>query len=155
MPVFTATFAAVAVTAAQDVFEIVAASNTRVRIREIRLSQYSDFGDSQAELLSVSLLRGHSTSGSGGTSVTPSNLEPWSRASVTTVEANNTTVASGGSPETLLVDAWNVAANFWYAPPPDEQIRINFDQRFVVRITAPADSLTVNGTIVFEEGNSP
>ncbi len=155
MPVFTATFSAVAATAAQDVFEIATSASSRVRIREIRLSQYSDFGDAQSELLSVSIIRGNATSGSGGTTVTPANLEPWSRAAVTTVEANNTTVASTGSPQTLIVDAWNVAANWWYAPPRDEQPQVDINSRLVVRITAPADSLTINGTIVFEETNSP
>lgn len=155
MPVFTAAFTAVAVTAAQDVFEIATAATVRVRIREIRISQYSDFGDAQAEILSITILRGHSTTGTGGSTLTPTNVEPWSRAAQTTVKANNTTVASSGSPATILADGWNVAANWWYAPPRDEQIWIDGGSRLVVRITAPADSITVNGTIVFEEGNSP
>src|ERR1041384_3904542 len=70
MSVYVATFSAVAVTAAQDAFEIVAPSNSRVAIREISLGQYSDSGDAQAELLSVLLIRGHGTAGTGGSVLT-------------------------------------------------------------------------------------
>ena len=48
MTVFTASFSAVAITAAQDLFEIVAPSNSRVRLLEIDIGQYTDFGDAQA-----------------------------------------------------------------------------------------------------------
>ena len=153
MTVFAATFAAVAVTAAQDAFEIVAPADSRVRIREVRLAQYSDFGDAQAEILSVRIMRGHGTAGSGGAAVTPGNLESWGRAAGATVAANNTTVATGGSPVTLVADGWNVAAGWWWYPADDsERISLEPGERLVVRITAPADSLTVNGTVVFEEG---
>ena len=153
MPIFAATFAAVAVTAAQDVFEITAAASTRVALREIRLAQYSDAADAQAEMLSIQIMRGHSASGSGGSSVTPANVNGWTAApaAASAVEANNTTVASSGSPVTLLADSFNVMGGFRYYPVPDERIIVEAGQRLVVRITAPADSLTMNGTIVFEE----
>src|SRR5215207_1206238 len=100
MTIFYATFSAVAVTLAQDVFEIATPANVRVRLREVRIGQYSDFADAQAEILSVTVMRGHTTTGSGGTTLTPTNVHPWSRAAVSTVKANNTTVATGGSPVT-------------------------------------------------------
>jgi hypothetical protein len=70
MSIFSASFTAVAATAEQDVFEIVAPSDSRVAVRSISLSQYSDAGDASAELLSVVLMRGHTTSGSGGSLAT-------------------------------------------------------------------------------------
>lgn len=158
MAIFVASFTAVAVTAAQDLFEIVAPSNSRVKIREIRLGQYSDAGDAAAELLSLTIIRGYTVSGSGGSSVTPVNLSPVSGAlaSTTTVEANNTTVANTGTVVTLLSDSFNIAGGFRYYPVPEERIEIGVSQRLVIRITAPADSLTMNGTVVFEEvGQSP
>lgn len=75
--VFSATFSAVAVSAAQDLFEIVAPNTSRVAIRSISLGQYSDAGDAQAEMLSVPLIRGYTTS--GGTSVTPINAAFYCR----------------------------------------------------------------------------
>ncbi len=43
--VYTAAFSAVAISAAQDLFEIVAPPDARVRLLEIDIGQYSDFGD--------------------------------------------------------------------------------------------------------------
>ena len=153
MAIFVATFAAVAVTAAQDVFEIVAPASSRLMIREIRLGQYSDPGDAQAEMLSVQIIRGYTTSGSGGASVTPVNLSPVSgaAAAVATVERNNTTVAADGTGAVLLADTFNVMGGWRYYPVPEERIEVGVSQRLVVRITAPADALTMNGTLVYEE----
>jgi hypothetical protein len=39
----------VQIQAAQDLFEIVAPSNSEVRIREIKIGQYTDFGDAKAD----------------------------------------------------------------------------------------------------------
>lgn len=153
MAIFVATFAAVAVTAAQDVFEIVAPASSRLLIREIRLGQYSDPGDAQAEMLSVQIIRGYTTSGSGGASVTPVNFSPVSGAAspLATVERNNTTVAQDGTGAVLLADTFNVMGGWRYYPVPEERIEVGVSQRLVVRITAPADSLTMNGTMVYEE----
>ncbi len=150
---FSATFTAVAVTQAQDVFEITAPTTRRVRIHDIRLGQYSDAGDAAAELLSVLVIRGYTVSGSAGSSVTPANLiSDSTRTAQSTVEANNTTVANTGTGVTLISDAWNVQAGAWIAPISDRAaIIIGAGVRLVVRITVPADSLTMNGTMIFEE----
>lgn len=149
--VFTVPLSAVAVSAAQDVFEIATTAETKVRIREIRLGQYSDAGDAQAELLSVLIMRGHTTTGSGGTTPTPVNVSASTVAATSTVKANNTTVATGGSPVTIYADAWNVQAGWWYAPAEAEMPIVDVSSRVVVRITAPVDAITFNATVVFEE----
>lgn len=157
MAAFSATFSAVAVTAAQDVFELVAPAGGRVRLREIRLGQYSDAGDAAAELLSVLVVTGYTVSGSGGASVTPNNMSGHSGGATasSTVERNNTTVANTGTAKVILADAWNVQAPWLWVCPDDPcdpaNIILEKDDRLVVRITAPADSITLNGTLVFEE----
>jgi hypothetical protein len=75
-PIFTATFSAIAVSAAQDVFELITGATSRIEICEVFLGQYSDVGDAAAEMLSVQIVRGHTVVGSGGAAVTPANLEP-------------------------------------------------------------------------------
>lgn len=152
--IFAATFSAVAVSAAQDLFEIVAPAGSWVTIREIRVGQYSDSGDAAAEALGISILRGYTTSGSGGSTATPvaiTNPQTNARSADSTVEVNNTTVAADGSPVICLADAFNIAAGWHYYPVPEERIKVKPSQRLVVRLTAPADALTMNGTIVFEE----
>lgn len=167
MTVYTATFSGITLTSAggtQDLFELVPNATTRLRILEVELGQYTDFGDAQAEIVSLLIMRGHTTSGSGGSSVTPGNLDPYSRASVTTVERNNTTLATGGSPVTLLASTWHIQAGFLWRPPEDpkliahrRQIIVQPSQRLVVRMnSALADDVTANGTVTFEEiGKAP
>lgn len=151
--IYTATFSAVAVSAAQDAFEIVAGAATRVAIRGIRLAQYSDAGDAEDEMLSVKVIRGFATSGSGGSSVTPANIlgHTGAGSATSTVEANNTTVAKDGTGVTLIADAFRLMDGWRYCPPKDERIILEKGQRLVVLITAPADAVTMNGTLVFEE----
>ena len=164
MPLYTASFTAAAVSLAQDLFEIVAPATDRVLIREIAIGQYSDFGDAEDELLSVSVIRGNTTSGSGGSTATPVRFNHYLRAAGSIVEVNNTTVASAGSPETVWADTWNIRAGWlWRAQnylPTDHSaefgIVVKPSERLAVRITAPVDALTMNGTLVFEEiGKAP
>ena len=156
---YSATFSAISVSAAQDVFEVVAGSGNRVAIREIVLGQYSDFGDAEDELLSVQVIRGYTTSGSGGASVTPRPFNSYDRDATTTVERNNTTQASSGTAHTLIADSFNVRAGWYWGvrnyvnmPNVSEYgIILKPEERAVVAVTVPADALTMNGTIVFEE----
>ena len=159
MPLYSAVVEGVSVSAAQDIFELSAAATTRVLVREVLISQYSDFGDAQDELLSVRLIRGHTTSGSGGTSVTPGQFDPYGRVAASAVERNNTTVASSGTGVSLASDAFNVRAGwFWRAQNyatgqtnSDYSIILKPSDIFVVRVTVPADAITLNATLVFEE----
>lgn len=153
MAIYSAVVSQVAVSAAQDVFEVVAGSQSRVRLREIRLGQFTDFGDAAAEVLSVQLIRGYTTSGSGGGAITPVNLEGHSGApaATSTVERNNTTLAQDGTGVVLISDVWNISSGWWYYPPEEEMPILDKSQRLVVRISAPADEITVNATLVFEE----
>lgn len=156
MTLYVATFADVAVSAEQDLLEIVAPADRVIEIREIVFGQSSDEGDAAAELLPVRLMRGHTSSGNG-TAITPAPYAhaPGSAASGATVERNAATLASGGSPVTLRSETFNVAAGYRYYPAPDakndERIRIGPSQRFVVRMGAPADELTMSGTILYDE----
>ena len=155
MAIFTATFAAVAVTAAQDLFEITAPADRRVVIHDIRFGQYTDFGDAEAEILSVQVIRGYTVSGSGGSTSTKNNIQGHSGAPAagSVVEANNTTVANTGTAAILVACAWNVAGEWSLRSDvlADKRLVLDNSQRLVCRITAPADSLTMNGTIVWEE----
>lgn len=161
MSIFCAAFNAVGVTLAQDIFSITAPSTCRVRLRDVKLSQYSDFGNLQAEILSVLLIRDYTSNSSGGSLLTATNLNKSGATSTATVRSNDTVLASGGSPITLIADGLNVASGWTLRDAlhlsdnrinlPQEGIWIDRSGRLVVRITAPADSLTMNGVIVLEE----
>lgn len=150
--VYHSAFPAVAASAAQDVFEIVAGSSVpETIINYIEIGQYTDFGDAAAEILSVSLIKAYTTSGSGGGTITPAPLRTGAAAASATVERNNTTVASAGTPITLYAGAFNIQAGWIWDRPPSERIILNAGERLVVRISAPADSITMNGVLIHEE----
>ena len=149
---YSAQFNGVAVTAQQDFFELVAPADAVVVVHQVHLSQSSDVGDAAEEGLSVLFKRGATTSGSGGSTPTPVPLEAGFAAAGSTVEANNTTKASAGTIVTLHAEAWNIRSPFLWLPPPELRIVLSPSQRFTVELgTTPADSLTVNGTLYFEE----
>lgn len=150
---YTVAFSAVAVAAAQDLFEVTPADDKPVRIHGITLGQVSDVGDAQDEIIRWSLIRGHATSGSGGSAATPQPVtSSIDTAAGFTAEVNNTTIASAGTGLTIHTSAFNVRAGLEYWWPPE--CRPGASQAnglLVVRIPAPADSLTMDGTLYVEE----
>ncbi|GAA4226115.1 hypothetical protein GCM10022254_10040 [Actinomadura meridiana] len=149
---YTAQFSGVAVSAQQDLFEVVAPSDAVVILHQLVVSQTTETGDAQEEGLLIQLKRGATTSGSSGASVTPVPLQAGFTAAGSTVEANNTTKASSGTIVTLHSEAWNVRAPFVWLPPPEARIVVSPSARLTVELgTTPNDSITMAGTLVFEE----
>lgn len=152
--VYSVVFGAVSVSAAQDFFEISPADDKPVEIIGLMLSQTgnSDVGDAQEELLRIQIIRGHATSGSGGSAPTPRPMNPSDTAAGFTAEVNNTTVASTGTAVTLHEDAFNVRAGYmcWW-PAGSEPAATQANSTIVVRTTAPADAITLSGTLYVRE----
>lgn len=149
--IYTAQFSAVAVSAAQDLFEIVAPSDAIVKIHNIRLGQTSDVGDTAEEILLIKLNSGATTSGSGGGSYTPVPIELGDAAFGGTCEINNTTQAADGTIVTHHAWPWNVRGPFEIIFEPETRPVLSPSRRCVLTIPAPADALTMMGTITFEE----
>lgn len=143
---YSATFEEVAVTAAQDLFELVAPSDAVVIVHSFEISQSSDTDSEQLNLL---VHRG-STSGSGGSPVTPAPLEAGDAAFAGTCEANNTTQSTEGTK--IHSASFNVLNGYIWMPTPEIRPVIAPSGRLIVELqTAPADSLAMSGTIYFEE----
>ena len=97
---YSAVFSDVAVAALQDLFEILAPTDSIVKVHSVRIGQSSDEGDAQAEMLPIEFVMGRgATTGSGGSTPTPQTLEAGFGAAGSTTKVNNTTrmVAGGGS----------------------------------------------------------
>ncbi len=147
--VYTASVSAIAVAAIQDFFELLAPATGMVKILSVRLGQYTDAGDSEAELLPVNIVR-YATSGSGGSTPTARPHQVGHAATGVVVEANNTT--QGGTPTVILSDAFNVQAGWLYVPTPEEWIWIPPSGRLAIELfVAPGDTFTMQGSITFEE----
>lgn len=150
---YLVSFENVAVAAAQDLFELTPADDKPILITGMSLDNVggaADAGDAQEEMLRLSVVRGHATSGSGGSAPTPRPI-PFSAGAAAgfTAEVNNTTIASAGTGVTLLTLGWNVRAGlreFW----PEELClgAVQGDTTLVVRLlSTPADSVSVSGTL--------
>lgn len=147
--VYTVVFSAVAVTAQQDLFEIVAAAGKPCVILGWDLSQSSEVGDAQEEGLALLLKSGQTTSGSGGSAPTPQPVNPTDAAAGFSAEVNNTTKASAGTISTRYSSSWNVRATpMPYMLPERMQFVIPGGVRATIELaTTPADSITMSGTL--------
>lgn len=142
-----------AVTVAADLVEITPADDKPIRVLGVNIAQTSDTGDAQEEIISLVWVRGHTTSGSGGSTPTPRPTNPSDAAAGFTVETFNTTAASTGTTVNLMRHGWNVRVPLERPYTPDEVIEASqANTTLVLRMAAaPADSLTISGCILVEE----
>ncbi len=150
--VYTASFGAIAIAALQDIFEVVAPSDAIVELLEIKLYQTNITGDSGEDIVRLQFTFGHTTSGSGGAAITARPHELGDASFGGTVERNNTTQATAGSPITREEDGWNVRVPYIWTPTPERIHTISPSARFVLELpAAPSASITAGGSISFEE----
>ena len=145
-------FTKIAVTTAQDLFELVPADKP-VEVFGLFISQSSDFGDAQSELLPYKVIRGHTVAGTGGTAWTKRVLDPGDSAAAFTAATNRTAAASAGTEEILHAHAFNVMGgeNLWL-PEGGGWKLTSAQSRLVVRLaTAPVDELIMSGTLYVRE----
>lgn len=137
--------AAVSVSAAQDLFAFVAATDHPIELYALVAGQSSS---TTQENLGISVVVGNTTVGSGGSAATPRKIDPGDAAASFTARINDTTVASGGSAETKHTDAWNLLSGYSYVWHDEAQRpKTNATNgRMCVRITAPAAGRTVRAT---------
>jgi hypothetical protein len=147
---YSASFSAVALTAAADLFEITAATDRPVEIVGWTIFQTTDLGDAQEEVLSLTIERGV-TAGTGGTSVTP--VDYGGRGESTSDATVNRTVTTAHTSGTVsLRKGWNIRIpeEFWL--PPELYVYVDAGTDPVtLTMAAPADSITVSGTIIWRE----
>lgn len=151
--VYTVEFEGVATTVAADLFELTAADDKPIEILGLFLSQSSDLKDAEEEVVRFRIVRGNTTSGSGGSAPTPRPVNASDAAAGFTAETNNTTAASTGTAVNLHSDGMNIRTGYgiWF-PDGCEPSTNQTAGLLVVRMTAaPADSLTLSGTLYVRE----
>src|SRR3990172_3516235 len=152
----TAVFKSIAVTAVQDFFEILCPTDAITRIHEWTLAQSTELADAAEEQLVITTNRGVGavTSGSGGATVTPHAIEDGDAAYGGTIERNNTTIMAVGSGtlEELEAHVWNIRVPFQRLYTPETRPAISPGNRWTLELeSTPADSITISGTVTFEE----
>lgn len=141
-----------AVTVAVDLAEILTAATHVVFIHEIEVTQSTEIGDAQEEMLQLSWKSGQTTSGSGGnTGVTPIPQMIGDAAHGMTVETFNTTKATAGTIVTHAVWDFNVRVGFSKVFTPETRLFIPPSTRATLElVAAPTDSVTIGGQICLE-----
>lgn len=143
---YSAVFEEVAVTAAQDFFQIIAPADSVVIIHGFEISQSSD---TESEQLNILVHRG-STNGSGGSTPTARPLEVGDSAFGGTVEVNNTSQSTEGVH--LHTASFNVLNGYLWLPTPELRPVLSPSGQINIELqTAPLDPLTMSGTVYFEE----
>lgn len=141
-------------TAISDLAEITPAANKPVYLKGFEIAQKgtADVGDGQEEFIGWTLVRGHTTSGSGGAAPTPQLVGPGDSAASFTAETNNITIASGGTGAVIHSSAFNVRGNyiFWW-PDGLEPCCSAAQNRMVIRAAAAADAVTASLTLYLIE----
>ena len=144
---YSADFTEVAVTAQQDLFQIEAQTVPAI-IHAVYLSQTSDVGDSAAENLSIIIQR---VTDAVTNDIAEVALDGGDAAANANLAVNETTELTTGA-SIIHSEAWNIAQTFIYLPPPELRPVVQIGNVIVVNLnTTPADSLTMSGTLYFEE----
>lgn len=145
---YSVTLPETSISAAADLFEITAATDKPIRIWGWNISQDTDLGDASEEVLQLQLKRGV-TAGSGGSSITPVAMDA-NGASAGATCTNRTTAHTNGS--ILIQHGWNIRTveDHWFIPEAAPTIGAD-DDPVVLWMSAPADAITVSGTLIFEE----
>jgi hypothetical protein len=148
----TPTAIAVATT---DLIAVLAATDFPIKVRAIRIWQTSDFGDAQDEVVTINLVRGNTTVGSGGPGAfTPIRKVRTDAAASFTARTADTTAASAGTPETPYSTGWNVRNPLEVIFPDEMMVGTHGNQFLVLRFgAAPVDSLTIGCSIDVWEMN--
>lgn len=151
--IYTVQFNGVAVTAQQDLLELVAAAGKPCVVLGFTLSQTTELGDAAEEQLLLQLKSGQTTSGSGGSAPTPVATDTSNTvAAGFTAEVNNTTKASAGTIVTHWSESWNVRMEKVVTFTQEQQILMAAGRRATLELAStPGDSITMNATFWVQE----
>ncbi len=147
--IYSAVFVEVAVSASSDLFQLEAVTKGAI-IHAIYLGQTSDFGDATAEIVSLQIARITDDVTAGPLEA---QLDLGDAAATADVAINQTSQLTTGF-DPIHADVWNVALPYVYLPPPELRITVEIGNAIVVDMEAPADELTMSGTIYWEETGS-
>ncbi len=136
--------------AAGDAFEIVSPSDAIVKLMGVTVTQ-EDLTAIENILVTISRIEGGFTSGSGGTTATPSKRETGFAASAITAELFNTTDLTAGTKVEIYREMWNVTLPFLYRPTPKEMKKASPTDGFLVEIGTPSAAIDIHVTAEWDE----
>ena len=148
--VYTMKFENVTATAAQDLLAIYTGSSKAIIVHEVVVGQVG-VNTAAGLALSMKILSGTLTNGSGGSTGTVVANNPNDTAATVTGRTNDTTQASATTSVVHRAEVMQVVNGYQYLPPREDRFVCPASCIFVVSLdTAPA-SMAISGTITFEE----
>lgn len=146
---YSVEFNSVAVTAVQDLFQIEAVT-VPVKIHEITISQDTDYGDAEAEGLLIQVRTEITDAVTDDLAAVPLNGYRTT-ANLCNLAINETTQITTAAVD-LYSEVWNLALPWKYIPTPKGIYTLAVGDALVVDLaSAPTDSITCSGTMIFEE----
>jgi hypothetical protein len=143
---YSLSFADEAITTAVDFFQIEPVS-AAVCLHACYISQTLDVGDAAAENLVIQIRRVTDAVTDADTA-NPLEIDTAGN----TADCVITATALATSPTLLHAEAWNIALPWVWLPPPELRIWGEIANTLTIGFkSAPADSLTMSGTLYFEE----
>lgn len=153
--IYSVNFENVAVTAAQDLFDIAPATNKIIVLHGCWISQNNRKADAQEEFLRIKIIRGLATVGSSGGVFTPVPKQAADAAAGCTARINDTTVAvvGAGTTEVLWAETFNDRAGWVWLPTPENRLICTAaSTRIVITMpSTPTASMNMSGTLLLEE----
>lgn len=151
--IYTVDIVAAAITVAADVVELTPADDKPIEVLGFDILQTTDVGDAAEEIIGLVWVRGHTTSGTGGTTVTPRPTNPTDAAAGFTAESLNTTAASVGTTVNLQRHGWNIRMpqTIFYPPELCPQASQTNTTLLLRMAAAPTDSITISGSVTVRE----
>lgn len=131
-------------TAACDLFEFVEPGTGLLWIPRFKVWQSSDLGDAAEEMITLEWIIGFTVSGSGGqtTNIAAYN-KLYDSADTFTAEALNTTLANTTATRTPWAGGMNIRVEYNEILLPEGAQVLRDGERGVLRMSAPADALTM------------
>jgi len=149
---YTVSIDAVAVSATQDLFGLLATSGMAFKVHSLYLGQKTL---TTAEMKQITVRRNPATAtvGSGGSAATPRPHVPGDAAATVTARINDTTPqTTNGTQAILYADVWHFLNGLIWMPAPEQRPIIKPSEGLAVNMaTAPSGSMTVSGSLVIEE----
>lgn len=145
--IYTVQFTEVAVVAQQDLFQLEALVVPAI-IHACYLSQSTDVGDAAAEGLSIQVRR---FTDAVTDDLATAQLDDGDATQNADVAVNETTELVTGQ-DIIHSEVWQIGQTFIYLPPPELRPVVQIGNGIAINLnTTPADSITMSGTLYFEE----
>jgi hypothetical protein len=134
-----------------DFFELDAAAEKPIEIVAVKISNKSEVGDAQEEMVAYSIVRGNTTTGNG-TATTARPLDPSDGAASFSAKVVSSTPAAAGTALTLVADTFNIRAGLYDVYPEEMRPKTAGADLLCIRLlTALADDATLSGTVWVRE----